>query len=304
MINWLDFKSIKRGVKLESVLRYYHVELRRSGKDQYRGCCPIHRGDGRDAFHVNLARNVFHCFACGAGGTVLDFMAAMERCSLYDAAQKLQDVAGWSGQPRLIRDETELVTERRRVSLPLNFKLAGIDCTHPYLADRGITEKTALEFGVGFYAGPGLMHGRLVIPIHNADGQLIAYCGRSVDQTPPRYRVPPGFAKSAVLFNMHRAAATEESAVVVVEGFFDCMQVHQAGIRSVVALMGAVLYEPQRCALGRFRQVILSWTATSPAERQAKSSPKSCDPSPRCKSLNCPSAPSPTSCRQRRSERF
>jgi DNA primase len=111
--------------------------------------------------------------------------------------------------------------------LPLNFKLAGIDGTHPYLANRGITEKTAVEFGVGFYAGPGLMHGRLVIPIHNADGQLLAYCGRSVDQTPPRYRVPPGFAKSAVLFNMHRAAATEENAVVVVEGFFDCMQVHQ-----------------------------------------------------------------------------
>jgi DNA primase len=57
---------------------------------------------------------------------------------------------------------------------------------------------------------------------------------------------------------MHRAAATEESAVVVVEGFFDCMKVHQAGIPSVVALMGAVLYEPQRGALaGRFRQVIL-----------------------------------------------
>jgi DNA primase len=133
MINWLDFKSIKRGVKLESVLRYYHVELRRSGKDQYRGCCPIHRGDGRDAFHVNLARNVFHCFACGAGGTVLDFMAAMERCSLYDAAQKLQDVAGWSGQPRLIRNETELVTERRRVSLPLNFKLGSRAGTASFL---------------------------------------------------------------------------------------------------------------------------------------------------------------------------
>ena len=57
MINLPDFKSIKRGMKLETVLRHYHVKLRRSGKDQYRGCCPIHRGDGRDAFHVNLARN-------------------------------------------------------------------------------------------------------------------------------------------------------------------------------------------------------------------------------------------------------
>src|SRR6202161_1728687 len=105
----------------------------------------------------------------------------MERCPLYDADKKLQDVAGSSGQPGLIRDGTELVTERRRVSLPLNFKLAGMDGPQPYLADRGITEKTAVEFGVGFYAGPGLMHGRLVIPIHNADGELIAYCGRSVD---------------------------------------------------------------------------------------------------------------------------
>jgi DNA primase len=255
MINWLDFKSIKRTVKLEPVLRHYHVKLRRSGKDQYRGSCPIHRGDGRDAFHVNLARNVFHCFACGAGGTVLDFVAAMEGCSLFDAAQRLQfmtcsSMSTVSGK--------ELVTERRKVCSPLRFKLTGIDCAHPYLAGRGITEKTALEFGAGFYAGPGLMHGRLVIPIHNADGELVAYCGRSVDQTEPRYRVPPAFAKSEILFNMHRASSSQDNSVVVVEGFFDCMKVHQAGVRSVVALMGAALYAPQRQALlERFRHIIL-----------------------------------------------
>jgi len=255
MINWLDFKSIKRTVKLEPVLRHYHVKLRRSGKDQYRGSCPIHRGDGRDAFHVNLARNVFHCFACGAGGTVLDFVAAMEGCSLFDAAQRLQfmtcsSMSTVSGK--------ELVTERRKVSSPLRFKLTGIDCAHPYLAGRGITEKTALEFGAGFYAGRGLMHGRLVIPIHNADGELVAYCGRSVDQTEPRYRVPPAFAKSEILFNMHRASSSQDNSVVVVEGFFDCMKVHQAGVRSVVALMGSALYAPQRQALlERFRHIIL-----------------------------------------------
>ena len=57
MSNWLDFKSIKREANLESVLRHYRVDLRRSGKDQYRGCCPIHRGHGRDAFHANMDRN-------------------------------------------------------------------------------------------------------------------------------------------------------------------------------------------------------------------------------------------------------
>ena len=136
--------------------------------------------------------------------------------------------------------------------MPLHFTLTGIERSHPYLVQRGITEKTACEFGVGFYAGPGLMHGRLVIPIHNAVGELIAYCGRSVDQSQPRYRLPSGFAKSEILFNVHRAAAAMENSVVVVEGFFDCMKVHQAGIRSVVGLMGSSLYAPQRQAqIGR-----------------------------------------------------
>jgi DNA primase len=258
MIHLPDFKSIKRGVKLEFVLRHYHVKLRRTGKGQYRGCCPIHRGEGSDAFHVNLARNIFHCFACGAGGTVLDFVAAMDRCSLFEAAQKLQALTGSSVPTTSPPNEKELVTEGRRVPSPLHFRLTGIDSRHPYLAERGITEQTARDFGVGFYTGPGLMHRRMIIPIHNAEGLLIAYCGRSVDQTQPRYRVPPAFAKSEILFNRHRAGAGENSSVVVVEGFFDCMKVHQAGIRSVVALMGSILYEHQRhVLLERFTRVVL-----------------------------------------------
>ena len=59
--------------------------------------------------------------------------------------------------------------------------------------------------------------------------ELIAYCGRWVDQTQPRYRLPSGFAKSEILFNMHRAAAGMESSVVVVEGFFDCIRVQYQG---------------------------------------------------------------------------
>src|SRR5215471_10597206 len=89
MQNGVDFAEIKRSVGLAVLLRQYQVKLHRSGVDQYRGCCPIHGGEGREAFHANLSKSVFHCFACGAGGTVLDFVAAMDRCSLREAALKL-----------------------------------------------------------------------------------------------------------------------------------------------------------------------------------------------------------------------
>jgi DNA primase len=87
---------------------------------------------------------------------------------------------------------------------------------------------------------------------------LVAYCGRAVDRTQPRYRFPSGFAKSEFVFNLHRAAAAGQQAVVIVEGFFDCMKLHQAGVPGVVALMGSTLYEAQKSALLRhFRNFIL-----------------------------------------------
>lgn len=87
MRDWVSFAEIKSRVTLAQVLRSYQVDwLRGSGRGQYRGRCPIHRGQGREAFHVHLERGVFHCFACGAGGNVLDLVAAMEGCSIREAA--------------------------------------------------------------------------------------------------------------------------------------------------------------------------------------------------------------------------
>ena len=141
---------------------------------------------------------------------------------------------------------------------PLKFHLRGVDTTHPYLSQRGIEDETANWFGVGFYNGPGLMEGRLVIPIHDASGRLVAYCGRSLDGASPRYKLPSGFQKSLVLFNLHRAASCGQTAVVIVEGFFDCMKVHQAGWRNVVALMGASMsIEQERLLTERFTRTAL-----------------------------------------------
>src|SRR6266513_2997980 len=89
--NWVDFKAVKEAVTMKMLLDRYKVNwLRKSGKE-LRGRCPIHKGDGQDAFNVNLTKNAFTCFSCQARGNVLDFVAAMEKCNVRDAALKLQD---------------------------------------------------------------------------------------------------------------------------------------------------------------------------------------------------------------------
>jgi DNA primase len=261
---WVDFAQVKAAVSLRQVLTDYGIgeRLRRSGKDHYRGLCPIHLGEGRDAFHGDLRKNIFHCFSCGAGGNVLDLVAQLEQCSVREAALQLQRryLATESAvpvRPQLPRRD-QLVTKKRESNPALSFCLTGLDATHPYVSARGLSWATATHFGIGFYNGRGIMHGRLAIPIHDEHGRLVAYGGRSVVTEDPRYRFPAGFRKSVVLFNYHRAAALARDGVVVVEGFFDSMRVHQAGYQSVVALMGAALSGAQENLVAqRFRQVTL-----------------------------------------------
>lgn len=89
---WVDFRIIKAAVTMQMVLDHYGIPLKKSGHE-LRGKCPIHRGSNNKHFTANVSKNVFKCFfaECGIHGNVLDFVAAMERCSVRDAAVKLRD---------------------------------------------------------------------------------------------------------------------------------------------------------------------------------------------------------------------
>jgi DNA primase len=260
MSQGVNFAALKERIGLEAVLEHYEVKDLRGGRSgHYRGRCPIHQGEGRDAFHVDVKRKIFHCFSCGAGGDVLDLVGLLSHCTVWEAALRLQEWfpgAGRSGEPAAKQRVTK---GKSAVNAALKFTLRGVDGRHAYVAAaREIDACTAARFGVGFYGGPGLMSGRVVIPIHDESGRLVAYAGRSVDGRSPRYLFPGGFRKSQVLFNYHRATAIAGSTVLVVEGFFDCMRVSQAGFERVVALMGTELYEhPAQLLCDRFRRVAL-----------------------------------------------
>jgi DNA primase len=209
------------------------------------------------------------------GGNVLDFVAAMEKCSVRDAAIRLQSwflvptsaspIASARHEPvrktsddhepgvELISKEKEV--EERKENKPLTFVLKSVDGNHTYLAARGLTEGTIRTFGVGWFSGKGSMQGRCVIPIHNGKGELVAYAGRSIDGSEPKYKFPAGFHKSLELFNLHRTKG--ELSVVLVEGFFDCMKMTQAGF-PCVALMGSTMSKTQEDLLAEhFGHVIV-----------------------------------------------
>jgi DNA primase len=281
--NFVDFKLVKERVSMESVLGRYNIRLRRVNRNSLRGKCPLptHTSEqSKESFGVNTEKSIWSCQSnsCSAarqgkkGGNVLDFVAIMESCSIRDAALKLQEwfsitttVETLPATPRAGRsregEKEKLVAKKREesgeqseVNKPLTFTLKDVDPTHAYIRQRGIRVETARHFGVGFFPGKGSMLGRVVIPIHNERGELIAYAGRSIDGSEPKYKLPSGFAKSAALFNFHRV---EGDSVIIVEGFFDCLKVWQSGSRNVVALMGSSMSEKQEELLARFEKVIL-----------------------------------------------
>lgn len=278
MSEWVNFREVKAQIQLADVIRRYDVKLQVSGSCCLRGRCPLPTHGSKDStlsFSINTARNVWACHSqsCIArrggaiGGNVLDFVAVMEGCTIRDAALILKEhleVPGPSsrGNDRVIRP-TVAASNRA-----LGFRLFGVEPSHEYIAARGISLATARLFGIGYYRGHGYLSGRVVIPIHNRAGELVAYAGRSINKEQPKYRLPPAFRKSGELFNLHRAAREPCCRVLVVEGFFDCIKVHQAGFPNVVALMGCSLSAQQADLLTRhFAEAILLLDGDEAGER-------------------------------------
>ncbi len=267
---YVDFHAVKQAVTMVQVLDHYKLTERFQRKgDSLSGACPLHKGENPTQFRVSVSKNCWNCFGdCKRGGNVLDFVSLMEGVTIREAAIRISDwfnvvsekptkkaASSEEKQPAPSKDEPaqtppKAASEAQETgpNKPLGFELRNLDPAHPYLAERGLSGATIAEFGLGC-CNNGSMKGRIVIPIHNADGKLVAYVGRWPGDPPedtPKYRLPPGFRKSQELFNLDKARLESvEVPLVIVEGFFDAMKLHQFGHRRVVALMGSSLSPTQ-----------------------------------------------------------
>jgi DNA primase len=265
---FVDFKAVKAAITMEQVLNHYDLldRFKRSG-DSLSGPCPIHQGENPTQFRVSISKNIWNCFSeCKCGGNVLDFISRKENVSIHGAALKAiewfdlnpEAMSANSGEERqsdapknstASRSKPKamkavVTPEKSTPNPPLKFRLDKLERDHPYLTERGLTLQTIVDFGVG-YCAKGMMAERIAIPIHNVEGKIVAYAGRTPDDSDedtPKYKLPPGFKKGQEVFNLDRAIKEPDALpLVIVEGFFDCMMLHQNGCRKVVALMGSTM---------------------------------------------------------------
>lgn len=268
--NYVDFRAVKQTVSILQILDHYNLTSRfkrSQNGESLAGACPLHNGTNPTQFRVSIKKNCWNCFGdCKSGGNILDFVSRRDNCTIREAAILISEWFGLSraepearqstnqssprrgdrdhNRPRREKPETPREHDDEVANKPLGFELTKLDTEHPYLKERELTADTVLRFGIGFCSS-GSMAGRIVIPIHNSEGQIVAYAGRWPGDPPnqtPKYKLPAGFRKSVELFNLHRAIeAPDDQPLIIAEGFFACIHLAQCGFDRTVALMGSTL---------------------------------------------------------------
>ena len=145
---FVGFDRLKQSVSMEQVLqRYGLLEKLRCSGDSLSGVCPVHRGHNPTQFRVNLSRNCWICFGdCHTGGSIIDFVARMERIGIREAGLLLQD---WfnlqpgegphDGNGKVIPHpalNAKPSLPRKLANAPLRFALGPLEGAHPYLKER------------------------------------------------------------------------------------------------------------------------------------------------------------------------
>ena len=282
---WLD--ELRMRTTLSAVIGRT-LRLTKAGRE-FKACCPFHN-EKTPSFYVNDEKGFYHCFGCEAHGDAIRWLTDQRGMPFMDAVKELAAEAGMevpAPDPRAAqragkRASLHDVTAVAQDWFADNLKSSDGAQARAYLGRRGFSEATVREFGFGYapeerqalkralaqFDEPMLVEsgmriavedkepydrfrGRLMLPIHDMRGRVIAFGGRVLDpEGKPKYLNSPDtplFDKGRTLYNLHRAApaARQSGRMIVVEGYMDAIALANAGIREAVAPLGTALTENQ-----------------------------------------------------------
>jgi DNA primase len=291
-----DFDTVKERVDIVQLIGEHGVLLKKSGRG-FTGLCPFH-SEKTPSFHVNPDTRSYKCFGCSEGGDAFTFVEKIDGLTPAEALKTLAERAGVElttrRDPAEQEHEKRLLAANDTAHFYFRQALRGTERGKEvarYLADRGILPESVDKFGLGYapdswdgvlgylrkkgysdeeVVAAGLVgrsdrglfdwfRHRLIVPIKDGRGRIIAFGGRAMraDQR-GKYVNSQGtvlFNKSATLYALDaaRAAIRKQNAAVIVEGYFDAIALHQAGFENTVASMGTALTEDQYHALDAMR---------------------------------------------------
>ena len=309
---WLDELRTRTSL---SALIGRSVRVQKAGRE-FKACCPFHN-EKTPSFTINDEKGFYHCFGCGAHGDAIRWMTDHQGLPFLDAVKELAASAGMevpAPDPRATRraEEQKSLHDVMAATQAFFVKSLAEDQgaqARAYLASRGFPAHIVKDFGFGYApdsrtalkealsqfpeamlieAGLRIVvegrdpydrfRGRLMLPICDPRGRVIAFGGRILGQTKtdaPKYLNSPDtplFDKGRTVYNLHRAspASRQSGRVVVVEGYMDVVALAAAGIGEAVAPLGTALTEDQIERLWRLTETpVLCFDGDAAGQRAA-----------------------------------
>lgn len=284
-----------------------YMTLKRKGRN-YFGLCPFHN-EKSPSFSVSPDKQIFHCFGCGVGGDVINFVKKIENIGFLDSVRLLAEKSGIQLPNDISKAEEENIKLKNRVykinelaakfyhenlykptskiaqdyikkrklnnatlkSFLMGYASNSSNELFRYLKEQGFTEEELLASCLigksdrGYY---DKFRNRLMIPIRDERGRFIAFGGRVLDDSKPKYINSPEnivYSKGRNLFGLDVAREGVHGPLkrlLIVEGYMDAISLYQRGITNVVASLGTALTDSQGRLLRRnTEQVILGYDA-------------------------------------------
>jgi DNA primase len=283
-------EQIRQRLDIREVIAEY-VALKPAGANKWKGLSPFSK-EKTPSFNVDVVKQLWFCFSTKQGGTVFDFVMKVENISFREALEKLAAKAGVTLEPR---SPSEIGSKKRDLfevnALAATFFQSQLEGSQAlsYLEKRGVNLESIKTFGLGFApnAYDGLMkfakargvgerelleagllsenekgsvydrfRNRLMFPISDYLGRIIAFGGRVLDDSKPKYLNSPEtevFKKGETLYglNLARKHIQDTGEAIVVEGYMDVLMMHQHGLQGAVASLGTALTQDHAHLLAR-----------------------------------------------------
>lgn len=290
-------EELTRRVDIVDLVGSY-VQLKRKGR-LYSGLCPFH-SEKTPSFYVYPDTQSFYCFGCGAGGSAVSFMQKMDNISYTEAVKLLGERAGMPApteddktgrlRGRILSMNKEAA---RFFHACLNSTVEEARQARAYWRRRGLDDKTIVKFGLGYAPDDGqalyqylrdkgynqqeldasglfkrsqsgriycLFWKRVITPIFDLRGNVIAFGGRVLDDSKPKYVNSPEtlvYHKSDTVFALQLAKRSAARRYVLCEGYMDVITMQQAGIDTAVCACGTALTPDQVRLISQYAEEVI-----------------------------------------------